>query len=237
MPLSEGSKLPDSPSGILFSLADKLDNLISYTKIGIKPSASKDPYALRRNAISFLRILVEKGLSLDLTPIIQEYGALDLLTFLQARLPSLFKEYGLDPIEIQYAKNTKGFDPYDLFLRAKAIHDIRQTDDTFDDLLALIKRLKGQINNQPQALIKSDLLKEEIEKEFHQKIITTKETIEQALKEKEYSRAILDLVKIKDPLALFFEKIKINCEDEKVRINRTALLQELYTTSKKLLEA
>lgn len=235
MPTSEGSSLPSSNSAIIFSLADKLDNLISYTKLGIKASASKDPYALRRNAIAILRILIEKGISIDLCVLCKNHKVETLIEFFKGRLPSLFIEYGFDAIEIQMANSKNSFDPYDLFMKAKALNEIRDQSDTFDQLLELIKRLKGQIKGAKPQKIQAPLFTQEHEKLLYQKLESIKQNIDSCMDEKNYTKALATLIELKEPVKDFFDNVRINVDQEDIKNNRTALLQEIYSIASTLI--
>jgi glycyl-tRNA synthetase len=88
MPRIEGGDLPQTPTGTIVALADKLDNLISYFSVGLKPTSSSDPFALRRQTIGIVRILIENQLSLDL----EEQLSSEILTFLTTRARGVFEE-------------------------------------------------------------------------------------------------------------------------------------------------
>ena len=140
MPCGEKKPLPKSEIGVLLSLADKIDNLLCFFSIGLKPSSSSDPYALRRQAIGLIKILIEhkhfislvdvlkkcfvflkkqykkKNSSIDKDSVIHE-----IEIFIQHRIKTVFQEYGFYKKEIEASLSSGFKDIYKTFCKVKAL--------------------------------------------------------------------------------------------------------------------
>ena len=225
LPKSEGGVLPESRTGILLSLSDKLDNLISYFKVGLKPTSSSDPYALRRQTIGVIKILIENNLSLDLQTIIKDQ---EVLNFLTARAKGVLEDYGFQKDEIEASLQGLCTNPYDQFLKTQALNLFRASDH-FDGLFEVYKRAKGQIGTEKTHAIKPDLLIESAEKSLYDSLATLKKPFKEVLSSRNYQGAFEHLSTLRAPLATLFEEVKILADEPKIRTNRIALLQEVFS--------
>ncbi|WP_320415600.1 glycine--tRNA ligase subunit beta [Candidatus Neptunichlamydia sp. REUL1] len=232
LPKSEGGALPESRAGILLSLADKLDNLISYFKVGLKPTSSSDPYALRRQAIGVIKILIENNLSLDLQTVIKDQ---EVLNFLTARAKGVLEDYDFQKDEIEASLQGLCTNPYDQFLKTQALNLFRASDH-FNGLFEVYKRAKGQIGKEKLHTIKPDLFLESAEKSLYESLATLKKPFKEALSSKNYQGAFEHLSTLRSPLATLFEEVKILADEPKIRTNRIALLQEVFSYFSLLLD-
>lgn len=225
LPKSEGGPLPQSNTGIILSLADKLDNLISYFKVGLKPTSSSDPYALRRQTIGVIKILIENALSLDLQTIIKDNEILDYIT---ARAKGVLEEYGFQKDEIEASLQGRCSDPYDQYLKTKALNHFRNSDH-FEGLFEVYKRAKGQIGEEKLHSIKPDLLKESAERSLYDSLSSLKAPFKEVLSLRDYQGAFEHLSTLRAPLATLFDEVKILADEPQIKDNRIALLQEVFS--------
>jgi len=232
-PLTEGSAIPSSNQGSILALADKLDNLISYMSVGIKPSSSKDPYALRRSAIGIIRILIENKWSCDLSKITTQKEVLD---FIILRMKTILLDFGIKSDEVNAVLTKPSYDIYDIYSRAKALHEFRKTSDQFDKLHQIYKRAKGQIASEKEKTFHSKYLKEEAEIELAKCIEKIKPKLEKALPQKDYLDAFNTLSSLNTPLANFFDQVHVLADDPKLRANRIALLQQVFRHANHLVD-
>ncbi len=142
----------------LVSLADKIDNLIGCFCADLKPTSSSDPYALRRQALGIIKILIRGKYRLPLREVLQEcfqvfhsthQDALlkEIEAFLTNRVKTVFLDYGFTKDEIE-AGLAYGFsDIYDAFCRVDALHKFRAQGDKFQPLYEVFKRAKGQVDS------------------------------------------------------------------------------------------
>ncbi|WP_420422211.1 glycine--tRNA ligase [Simkania sp.] len=238
LPKAEGGPLPKTQTGTVVSLADKLDNLIGYFSVGLKPTSSSDPYALRRQTIGLIKILIENSLSLDLHGILTEMSSLfdfhdkkgliqDLLEYITSRSKGVLEDYGFKKDEIEASLAGLCTDPYDQFLKTKSLHAFRQRPE-FNQLYEVYKRAKGQLENQEAFTLQPDQLAEKAEVALHQAFREISPPFNAAMDKRDYEGAFSLLAKLQQPLGTLFDEVKILADDPKVRQNRLALLQEVF---------
>lgn len=231
LPTGEGGSLPTTETGIVLSLADKLDNLISYFHIGLKPTSSSDPLALRRQSLGIIKILIENKLSLDLPLLVSD----EILLYLTQRAKGVLEEYGYKKDEIEAVLQGKLSDPFDTYLRIKALHAFRK-ETAFDRLFEVYKRAKGQLASSEPFQINPELFLEPSEKELFAYLESIEEKWKSDLARREYSSLYGALALMQKPLAALFDTVKILAEDEAVRHNRLALLQRVFASFNQLLD-
>ncbi len=231
MPRIEGAPLPKTATGIVLSLADKFDNLISYFKVGLKPTSSSDPYALRRQTIGILKILIENKLTINLG----DFFDAEVLTFITSRARSVFEDYGFSKDEIAAAISGACSDPFDEFCKVEALHAFRQ-DESFDKLFEVYKRAKGQLEKSKPGVFNPALAKEPAEKELVNALNHMEKSFENLLKQKHYTKAFEEIAKLQKPLAHLFESVKILADEPKQRENRLNLLHLIFSHFEQLVD-
>lgn len=252
MPRAEGASLPKTGVGIVLSIADKIDNLISCFSIGLKPTSSSDPHALRRQSFGLLKMLIEGKESVSLKQIFEEACSAfpklkgnsahtasvvqEILSFLTARAKSTFEEYGFKKDEIEASLQGLCSDPYDQFCKTQALHAFRSSGKEFAKLFEVYKRAKGQLEKPADATFSSALVTEPAEKELAQALQTLHKHWKTTLNERQYLDAFRMIAKLQTPLAKLFDEVKILCDDLKVRANRIALLQNVFKYFQELLD-
>jgi len=248
MPRAEHAPLPTTATGIVLSLADKIDNLISCYSVGLKPSSSSDPYALRRQSIGLLKILIEGKESIDLKEVLEEackaFPKLkdpsplvqEILSFITARSKSVFEEYGFKKDEIDASLQGLCSDPYDQFCKIEALHAFRSTGKEFSKLFEVYKRAKGQLEKPTSTSFQTSLALEPAEKELVHALDILQKHWKVTIKERKYLEAFHMIVKLQAPLAKLFDTVKILADDVKLRDNRIALLQKVFSLFQELLD-
>ncbi len=249
MPRAEHAPLPQTGTGIILSLADKIDNLIGCYSIGLKPSSSSDPYALRRQSIGLLKIVIEGKESVDLRKVLQEAcrafpsiknnatsTVQEILTFITARAKSVFEEYGFKKDEIDASLQGLCFDPYDQFCKTQALHAFRSTGTEFAKLFEVYRRAKGQLEKPALASFQPSLALEPAEKELMYALDVLQKHWKETIQERKYLDAFRRIAKLQAPLAKLFDTVKILADDPQLRENRTALLQKVFALFQELLD-
>jgi glycyl-tRNA synthetase beta chain len=233
--------IPASTTGKILSLADRLDTLLGIFAIGMKPTGSKDPYALRRSAIGVLRILIEGELSLDLKQLLKiaaiqfkdELKASDAVndtfSFIMERLRAYYKDQGITVDVIEAIASVNPQRPLDFDQRLKAVNTFRKLD-AAEPLAAANKRigniLKKLDGNIPDT-IETALLVEEAEKALYQTIIDQTEKVTPLFNEAKYTEALSSLATLRDDIDNFFDHVMVMVEDEALKNNRLALLKQM----------
>ncbi len=229
MPRIEGGNLPQTHAGIILSLADKLDNLISYFRIGLKPTSSSDPYALRRQTIGIVKILIENKLSLDL----EEFVSEEILTYFTARARVVFEDYGFAKDVIEASGLCRN--PYDQYCKIEALHAFRQ-EESFGKLYEVYKRAKGQLEKGKAGIFDPARATEPAEKELTAALSAMEKSWANLLKQKKYAEAFTEMAKLQNPLAHLFDTVKILAEDPALQANRLALLHRVFAHFEELLD-
>lgn len=241
-PVSEHSALPKSPISILLSLADKMDNLLAYFRIGLKPTSSSDPYALRRQTIGIVRILVENKLSLNLRQLLEACqgpfpAPLDeILSFLTQRAKGVFEEYGYKKGEIEASLRGLCIDPYDQFCRVEALHAFRQSDRGFAQLFEVYKRAKGQLHTPSTTPLNPKLAVEPAERAILNALDLMNKHWKEALADRNYLKALHMLAELQPHIAHLFDTVTILVDEPTLRANRIALLQHIFSHFEALLD-
>lgn len=243
MPRGENAPLPKTETGILICLADKIDNLIGCFCADLKPTSSSDPYALRRQTLGIIKILINNQYNLPLMDLFRDCipafpaeltaNKTELLqeieSFFINRIKTVFLDYGLKKDEIEAGLAGKFTDIYDAFCKVMALHRFRESCPVeFSSLCEVYKRAKGQLTGQPDVPFESELLREGAEKNLNQLLDQIQTQFNQAILEHGYDQAYRLLATIQSPLALLFENVKILDDDLNIRYNRIALLRRVF---------
>lgn len=168
MPRGENAPLPKTGCGILLSLAEKMDNLLSCFMLGQKPTSSSDPFALRRQALGIMKILIENKLHLPLEKVFSEALDIfepklaidkatlltDLKAFLINRLRTVLLDYNFEKDEIEAVLVFELQSVYDLYLRLEALHAFRRKSE-FEALMEVEVRTKKILLSQNKDLVPS----------------------------------------------------------------------------------
>ncbi|MCF7806532.1 MAG: glycine--tRNA ligase subunit beta [Simkaniaceae bacterium] len=238
-PNSEQGPLPETTTGSLLALSDKIDNLLGYFSVGLKPSSSSDPYALRRQTLGIIKILIKHKWSLNLQSVFNEaYQFLhpntsgeaiikEILAFFKNRAKTIFEDYQLESDLIEASLSKTFNNPYDEFCKLEALHAFKHTQ-SFTPLLEVYKRAKGQIDKQSQMTLDPLSLKEHSEIELHHILQNLKEAFLTSHEERNYEAYFELLSQLQQPLANLFDQVKILSDNEQEKTNRIALLQEVF---------
>lgn len=250
MPRGDKEPLPESETGTILSLADKIDNLLGCFLVGLKPTSSSDPYALRRQMLGIIRILIQKELRIPFLAILEDclqhfpeelqkknsQVLQEIEEFMVNRIKTIFLSYGVNKDEIEASLSLKVEDIYDLFCKVQALHSFRQSNEKFPLLFEVYKRAKGQLNGKLSHAFAESLLIENAEKELCSLLKETEITFNRTLQTHEYDEAYSIIASIQPALASLFDEVKILTDDETLRNNRLALLNKVFERFNKLLD-
>lgn len=248
-PKGEKGALPSTETGLLLSLADKLDNLVSYFAVGMKPTSSSDPYGLRRQVLGVARMLLARKIFLPLQETLEFFqrglpshlqsrlDVREVLAFLHARLRTIFHEEGFSKEETEAILSRGCEDVYDAYCRLLALRAFRlQHPAAFSALLEVFKRAKGQIEEKVSDTINPSLLQEPSEKKLYYLLQESAPKFQAFVKEGAYQEAYLLMAAFQAPLDLLFHEVKILAEDPFLRANRLALLYRVFALFEQLLD-
>lgn len=231
-PTSMEDDIPSTPAGRVVSLADKLDTLQKCFAIGMVPTGSKDPFALRRAAQGVVRILIEGRVHVPMSFLTG--GNKELEDFFLDRL----RYYCRDVRGFQYdevnAVLAAGYENLlNVMSRLTALRQVRPTEN-FEPLAASFKRIQNillQAAAKPSASIDTSLLEPGPEADLYKEFVQLRETVNQKRIVEDYQGALEAIASLRPKVDLFFDKVLVNAPDEKVRQNRLTLLSSLLTES------
>lgn len=238
MPRGAGAELPSTQTGAAVAVADKIDTLVGIFGIGMLPTGSKDPYALRRAALGVLRILIEKQLELSLTELlnasIELYGdkikADGLLTqlhdFIFDRLRARYEDAGVDVGVYLAVRAVHPDSPLDFDQRVQAVQHFRRLSEA-EALAAANKRVSNILGEASSTSVNENLLSLEAEKALFVALQAANQDVVPLAKQHQYTDILTRLAQLQAPVDAFFDDVMVNADDAAVRDNRHALLAQL----------
>lgn len=241
MPRFAGDQIPQSKTGQLISIADKLDTLLGIFAIGKAPTGDKDPFALRRAALGVLRIMIEGQLALDLKSCLQQAAEgydtklinADLVTqvfdFMMERLRRYYIDQGISADNFEAVLMRQPQQPYDFHQRLNAVVEFRKLPEA-ESLAAANKRIGNilkQVENYDAIQFSDNLLQEDAEQKLAAALSSIRDKVTPMLDNSEYATALSALAGLKNAVDTFFDDVMVMCDDEALKNNRLALLNQL----------
>ncbi|PLX78517.1 MAG: glycine--tRNA ligase subunit beta [Desulfuromonas sp.] len=240
LPTEAGGQLPSDSVGVFVSLADKVDTICGCFGVGLIPTGSADPYALRRCAIGVLNILLDKGYAVSIPQLVAE--SLDLLEakltrpraeveaevveFIRLRLVNMLtgREFSADVVD---AVLSARFDePGDAVARVEALAALKGAAD-FEPLAVAFKRVGNIIKGGVDAPLDDALFESECERALAKAVRSACSTLAGQVGRGDYTGALQTIADLREPVDAFFEGVMVMAEDERVRANRLALLTQV----------
>jgi len=245
MPRFSGDQLPKTSTGLILALAERVDTLVGIFGIGQIPTGAKDPFALRRAALGVLRLITENNLTLDLSQLITKSIDIftnsdpvvkidinthqELITFFNARTFAMYQEKGFSSQSIKAVQALNISRPTDFYNRLEAVKSFDSQPESAD-LAEANKRVKNilsksdlnfEANQINQSLFESD------EKALFETIQTVKIYVDEKTSNGDYGLALSKLASLKNVVNQFFDNVMINTDDQAIKNNRLALINEL----------
>jgi len=241
MPRGAGGELPSTLTGAAVAVADKLDTLVGIFGIGMLPTGSKDPYALRRAALGVLRILIEKQLDLNLVEAVNfaigQFGtqvksaglADQVLEFIFDRLRARYEDEGVDVAAYLSVRAVQPGSALDFDQRVQAVQAFRTLPEAAS-LAAANKRVSNLLSKfdakLPEA-VEPRWFDNATEFSLYSAIQQAEQAVQPLAAARQYREALERLAHLRGPVDAFFEAVLVNAEDASVRANRYALLARL----------
>ncbi|RMM41762.1 Glycine--tRNA ligase beta subunit [Pseudomonas syringae pv. aptata] len=241
MPRGAGAELPTTLTGAAVAIADKLDTLVGIFGIGMLPTGSKDPYALRRAALGILRILIEKKLDLNLIETVKfavtQFGAKikpaglaeQVLDFIFDRLRARYEDEGVDVAVYLSVRALQPASALDFDQRVQAVQAFRKLPQAAA-LAAVNKRVSNLLSKAEGSIaqtVEPKYFDNANEFSLYSAIQQADHAIQPMAAERQYSESLARLAMLREPVDAFFEAVMVNAEDPNVRANRYALLSRL----------
>jgi glycyl-tRNA synthetase beta chain len=229
-PLGPNDRVPAEPVSVAVALADKLDLLTGFWRIGEKPTGSRDPFALRRAALGVIRILIDNGLAfpLDVEP--------DLLAFFHDRLKVSLRDAGARHDLVDAVITPESDDILEITRRVEALTELLGSDDGRNllagyrravNILAIEEKKDGRtydaVSDQEKFVLDAEI-------GLASAIKSVDAAAAARVRANDYRAAIASLASLRAPVDRFFEDVLVNDPDATIRANRLNLLAGLRNT-------
>ena len=250
-PESMDDRVPRTLEGAILAIADKADSIAGMFALGLQPTGSKDPFALRRAANGIVKIIAEHKLPLPISKLFSdariEYIGSEaesrfakdikfdeaIPTFMRERLEFYLRDVRGFAYDVVNAVLVAGSDDVvDAIARAEAVSTVRGSED-FASIAVAFKRIKNilrqakETNKAVAPQLDAAALTEEIEKNLAAEMPKTAAAVNKLRGEKNYVAALVEVSRLRTLVDAFFDKVMVMVDDECVRANRLALLQNL----------
>ena len=248
LPIGNSSIIPKKPISYSLSILDKLDNLVGFYLINEKPTSSKDPFALRRSAIGLLRTIIENNLVIKISDLIDYFIRIyvdqgvkekntqskkELINFLRERMKNILKEKRIRTDIIEASISSHNNDNFLELYKKTLIMNKFISKELGKNAVSTYKRASNILEQ--ERLISKDgpdavLFKEEEEKELFERINIIRKAFTVKEDRKNYEEHLKLLSDTKLSTDKFFEKVKVNDDNNDIKNNRLELLQILCST-------
>ena len=238
LPRFAGDDLPKSDMGRLISLADKLDNIVATFSRGLAPTGSQDPYALRRQALGILNILIEAQYHVGLLKMLgntfmmlgipaekTKTLGLQVVDFIYQRFRNMLLDQGIryDVVDAVLAEG-RNADIYDLYLRAQALNSFVLKPEAAALLQVAIRVCNLSSKIEQKVKVKPELFREQAEKNLFDSCKAQENNVIGATVKHDYLQSLSSVLPLIDPINKFFDDVMVMDKDEAVKKNRLALL-------------
>ncbi len=248
LPRFAADELPTSKAGMVLSIADKMDSLVGFFGLGMQPTGSQDPYALRRQAAGIANMIIKYGLNISLPDLIDVAFALHVKNqlpkskeevqetlgqFFGQRLGNILNEEGIsyDIVNAILAISLESLNQSRL--KAHALASFRTTV-ACQEMLAGFNRAANLVKGKDFGQVEEKLFIEEAEKTLFKAIVEAENKIAENLKKQDYLVLLESLGGLRGPIDQFFDKVMVMTEDENIRNNRLALLGKVVKAAKNI---
>lgn len=244
MPRFAGDELPQTTNGAVVSVADKLDTIVGCFSIGIVPTGSQDPYALRRQATGIVQIMLQEKWEVTLAElfkialdIFEARQVLkrsraeiisDLEQFFALRIKNRLQEEGIRYDMIEAVSQNIQVELNSIFTKAIILQERFETEG-FKALLEAFNRVNNLAQKAPE--VETPITPTRFEHQAEHDLYQAYQQVEQEFgageREQDWEQAFASLAKLQQPIESFFENVMVMAEDEQVRVNRLALLKQI----------
>ena len=249
LPRFQGDSLPTTFEGAITGISDKVDTVVGCFGVGLKPSGSKDPYALRRATLGIVNVLLNSKLSISLKGLIEKSLEIyeennilkaskseifnDVYEFFKQRIINVFSDKGYKKDIVNAVVNVNFDNLVELEHKVQTLEKV-SIEPEFTEIINLLKRIENIIKDSKNSEINKELLKDEAEialvsfsEEFSIKAQTE-------LSNNNYEKYFKDILAGKTIINNFFESVMVMDKDEAIKNNRIAILKLLDNAFKKV---
>jgi glycyl-tRNA synthetase beta chain len=248
-PTYSGGPLPQTITGSVLSIADKIDSICGCFSAGLTPTGASDPYALRRQGIGIIQIMNDKGFSFSLGKLIKkslsqfeiedsdERKALTqkVYSFLQNRIIQLLADQGYAKDTIAAVVDVSIDHVPNLWSRLEALESFKAKPDyepltvAFKRVVNILRKSDKQKEQERLGKVKENLFEHESESALFAAYQKVEKKVSEAMEKGLFEKALKDIATLREPVDAFFDGVMVLAEDQNVRRNRMALLEHIAT--------
>jgi glycyl-tRNA synthetase beta chain len=247
LPIAAGGNLPETDEGAIVGIADKMDTIVSFFGVGLPPTGTADPYALRRQALGIINIILAKRYPLTIDFLIEESLAglaqtlkkpadevkKDVLVFFAGRFANqiIAQGYSYDTVEAVLAA---GFTDAVIALeKIKALQAFRENPE-FEPISIAFKRVDNILKDFQNPQLDATLFQSDAERNLYSAFQEIKKQIIDGIDKGDYNLALQEMARLRPPVDAFFEGVMVMDKDEKVKYNRLSLLAGISSVFHKI---
>jgi glycyl-tRNA synthetase beta chain len=247
LPLTAGGDLPQTHEGAIVSIADKMDSIAGFFGVNLVPTGTADPYALRRQALGVINIILDKKYPLTLDDLVDESISIleeklkrpaeetrkDVLEFFRGRLENMLISQG-HPHDVVSAVLAAGFaDLVQVIKKIEAMESFK-AHPAYEPLAIAFKRAGNILKEFRNGQIDPALFSATEENQLYSTLLETRARVVKALEKDDYPAALLELAALRQPIDRFFESVMVMVDEENIRFNRLSLLEALFSIFRRI---
>ncbi len=238
LPAYSGDRLPETPLGSILSLSDKLDNVASFFMLGLSPTGSEDPFALRRQTLGIIAILLDTRCMLDISSLVDKAlqpfklknkgpVAEGIIKFFEQRADALFQANGYPYDAVSSVLHFIKDQP--LFTVKKRLDSLMKfrAEGACDPFLLALKRINNIAPGGEVSAADKALFVQEEEKSLFQETEARAAKVNSLVKKHLYYDAVKVLQELTEPINRFFDKVLIMDKNEEIKQNRLSLIKTI----------
>lgn len=241
LPRFAGDTLPRTETGTVLSLAEKIDSLTGFFAIGIKPSGSQDPYALRRQAMGIVNIILESEIKIDLRDCIDEAyqgfvaasPSLDrdetiqeVMDFILQRMRGLLLDEGFSYDVIDAVMQVPSGDLNNMHKRISVLQSFKHSN-YFGDFMVVYNRSHNLSKNWQEGEVAAEYLEDDTEKKLYAAVLEVNAEAVKAADSEDYMYLLKRITDLRSAVDNFFTTVMVMVEDEKLKAARLSLLKSI----------
>jgi glycyl-tRNA synthetase beta chain len=242
LPIAAGGDLPETDEGAIVSIADKMDTIAGFFGINLIPTGTADPFALRRQALGIINIILNRNYPLNLDALIDksisilgeklqrnpEETKADVLDFFRGRFENQLISQG-HPYDVVNAVLALGLSDIVQSLRKiEAMEDFKGHPD-YEPLAVAFKRVVNILKGFEGGAVDTAHFQEKEEENLYSAFCEIKEKVGTYIGEEKYNEALSEVARLRKPVDAFFDTVLVMSKEETVKFNRLSLLEELKT--------
>lgn len=247
LPIAAGGDLPQTDEGAIVGIADKVDTITGFFGVGLPPTGTADPYALRRQALGVINIILNRRYALPLDFLLDESLKLldGVLKKPAAEVKKEVRDFFAGRYQNQLIAQGYAYDTVDAVLagglndlvvaseKIKALQAFR-TNPEFEPISIAFKRVDNILKDFSNPNVDPKLFATDAERNLYSAAKEIEKQIVDGIEKNDFNLALKEMARLRPPVDAFFDSVMVMDKDEKVKFNRLSLLSEISATFHKI---